>query len=159
MKKIESFQVNHLVLKRGLYLSRRDSVSNGTVSTFDIRMKAPNVESVMSTSVMHTLEHLGATYLRSHPVWGEKTVYFGPMGCRTGFYVLFDGVLEPMDVAEVIRGLFAFAAEFEGEVPGADPKECGNYSDMDLESAKAEASKYLNEVLLSLNEENTKYAE
>ena len=124
MNKIESFQVNHLTLKRGIYVSRKDLIGDQTVTTFDLRMKVPNQEPVMNTAEMHTIEHLGATFLRNHPVYKDKTIYFGPMGCRTGFYVLFAGDLESEDVVPVIREMFDFIASYEGEVPGADPKSC-----------------------------------
>ncbi len=159
MEKIESFKVNHLKLKRGLYVSRKDKVGEQTVTTFDIRMKTPNKEPVMNTAEIHTLEHLGATFLRNHKDYKEKTVYFGPMGCRTGFYAVFSGNLSSKDVLPLIIELFEFCANYEGEVPGADPVSCGNYLDMNLPFAKYEAQKYLDEVLNNITEENLIYQE
>ena len=159
MKKIESFQVNHLNLKRGIYVSRKDIVSDQYVTTFDIRMKEPNKEPVMNTSEIHTIEHLAATFLRNHNIYNEKTVYFGPMGCRTGFYVIFKGDLKSKDIVDIMREIFEFVANYEGEVPGADAKSCGNYLDMNLPMAKYEAKKFLNDVLLNIKEENLHYPE
>ena len=157
MKKIESFQVNHLNLKRGIYVSRKDSVGEDTVTTFDIRMKEPNREPVINTAEMHTIEHLGATFLRNHPEYDKLTVYFGPMGCRTGFYVIFKGDLRSEDVVDIVKEMFAFIMNYEGEVPGATADSCGNYLDMNLPMAKYEAAKFHNEVLLNLKEENLRY--
>lgn len=157
MEKIASFTVDHERLLPGVYVSRRDSVANGCVTTFDLRLTAPNREQVLSTGVCHAIEHLGATYLRNDPVWGSKTVYFGPMGCRTGFYMLLEGELEPLDVAPVLRELFAFIAMYEGEIPGADPVSCGNYSDMDLQGARTAALRYLRQTLSDLGAHNTEY--
>lgn len=157
MKKIESFQVNHLILKRGIYVSRKDVVGDYTVTTFDIRMKEPNNEPVINTAELHTIEHLGATFLRNHPVYDKLTVYFGPMGCRTGFYVIFKGDLKSEDVVEIIKEMINFIKNYVGEVPGADARSCGNYLDMNLPMAKYEASKFYNEVLMNLSEENLNY--
>lgn len=157
MKKIESFQVNHLNLKRGIYVSRKDSVGGDTVTTFDIRMKEPNREPVINTAEMHTIEHLGATFLRNHHAYDKLTVYFGPMGCRTGFYVIFKGDLKSEDVVDIMKEMFTFIMNYEGEVPGATASSCGNYLDMNLPMAKYEAAKFYNEVLLNLKEENLKY--
>ncbi len=157
MKKIESFQVNHLDLKRGIYVSRKDLVGENYVTTFDIRMKEPNKEPVMNTAEIHTIEHLAATFLRNHNIYNEKTVYFGPMGCRTGFYVIFKGDLKSNDVVDIMREMFEFIANYEGEVPGADARSCGNYLDMNLPMAKYEAKVFLNEILLNIKEENLIY--
>lgn len=157
MKKIESFQVNHLDLKRGIYVSRKDMVGENTVTTFDIRMKQPNREPVINTAESHTIEHIGATFLRNHPVYDNLTVYFGPMGCRTGFYVIFKGELTSLDVVGIVKEMFEFIMNFEGDVPGADARSCGNYLDMNLPMAKFEAAKFYNEVLLNLTEENLNY--
>lgn len=157
MKKIESFQVNHLILKRGIYVSRKDVVGEHTVTTFDIRMKEPNNEPVINTAELHAMEHLGATFLRNHSVYDKLTVYFGPMGCRTGFYVIFKGDLISEDVVEIIKEMFSFIMNFEGEVPGADARSCGNYLDMNLPMAKYEASKFYHEVLFNLKKENLNY--
>ncbi len=157
MKKIESFQVNHLNLKRGLYVSRRDIVGDQYLTTFDIRMKEPNNAPVMNTAEIHTIEHLAATFLRNHNIYDEKTVYFGPMGCRTGFYVIFKGDLKSVDIVSIMRQMFEFIANYEGEVPGADARSCGNYLDMNLPMAKYEAKLFLNEILLNIKEENLYY--
>lgn len=157
MKKIESFQVNHLNLKRGIYVSRKDFVGEDTVTTFDIRMKEPNKEPVINTAEMHTIEHLAATFLRNHPVYDHLTIYFGPMGCRTGFYVIFKGDLKSEDIIDIMKEMFTFIMNYEGEVPGATAASCGNYLDMNLAMAKYEAAKFHNEVLLNLKENNLKY--
>jgi len=157
MKKIESFQVNHLVLKRGIYVSRKDAVGENTVTTFDIRMKEPNNEPVINTAEIHAIEHLAATFLRNHPTYNNLTVYFGPMGCRTGFYVIFKGDLESMDVVDIMKEMYKFIINFEGDIPGADAMSCGNYLDMNLPMAKYEAAKFYNEVLCNLKEENLNY--
>ena len=159
MEKIESFKVNHELLKRGLYISRKDYDDNGNViaTTFDIRVKEPNREPVMNTAELHTIEHLGATFLRNHQVYKKETIYFGPMGCRTGFYVIFKGDLKSTDIVDVMKEMFKFISEYEGEVPGADPMSCGNYLDQNLPIARYEANKFYNEVLLNLKEENLVY--
>lgn len=157
MKKIESFQVNHLNLKRGIYLSRKDVVGEHIITTFDIRMKEPNNEPVINTAELHTIEHLGATFLRNHNQYDTLTVYFGPMGCRTGFYVIFKGDLKSSDVVDIIKEMFEFVMNYEGDVPGADARSCGNYQDMNLEMAKYEASKYYEEVLCNLEYKNLNY--
>ncbi|WP_105614248.1 S-ribosylhomocysteine lyase [Vallitalea okinawensis] len=158
MKKIASFTVNHIDLLRGVYLSRKDVVGDQVLTTFDLRMKEPNREPVLNTAEIHTLEHLGATFLRNHPEYDEKTVYFGPMGCRTGFYVIFKGNLESKDILSIVTELFDFAASFEGEIPGGSARDCGNYLDMNLPMAKYEAQKYL-ELLQNLGDENLVYPE
>ncbi len=159
MKKIESFQVNHLNLKRGIYVSRKDLVGDEYVTTFDIRTKEPNKEPVMNTAEIHTIEHLSATFLRNHNIYNEKTVYFGPMGCRTGFYVIFKGDLKSEDILGIMREMFDFIANYEGEVPGADAKSCGNFLDINLPMAKYEANLFLKEVLLNIKDENMNYPE
>lgn len=160
MKKIASFQVNHELLKRGLYVSRKDydnKTNEVMATTFDIRMKEPNREPVINIAEMHTIEHLGATFLRNHPVYNNETIYFGPMGCRTGFYVIFKGDLDSSDIIQIMQEMFKFIAEYEGEVPGADAVSCGNYLDQNLPMAKFEAKKYYTETLMNLKEENLKY--
>ena len=142
MKKIDSFTIDHIRLQPGLYVSRRDKVGAETVTTFDLRLTSPNEEPVMSTGEIHAMEHLAATYLRNDPVWGDKIVYFGPMGCRTGFYLLLSGEYTSLDVLELVRKCFLFIADFTGEIPGATAKDCGNYSDMDLPCANTRAQKY-----------------
>jgi S-ribosylhomocysteine lyase len=158
MKKIASFTVNHLDLLRGVYVSRKDVVAGEHVlTTFDIRMKRPNLEPVINNGELHAIEHLGATFLRNHKVWDEKTVYFGPMGCRTGVYVIFKGDLSPADVIPILSEMFQFISSFEGEIPGATARDCGNYLDMNLPMAKFEAKKFLEEILLNIKEENMIY--
>jgi len=158
MKKIASFTVNHIDLLRGVYVSRKDVVANEHIlTTFDIRMKRPNLEPVINNGELHTIEHLAATFLRNHEVWDEKTVYFGPMGCRTGVYVIFKGDLNPLDVLPIITEMFQFIADFEGDIPGTTARDCGNYLDMNLPMAKFEAKKFLEEVLTNIKEENMIY--
>jgi S-ribosylhomocysteine lyase len=157
MNKIESFQVNHLNLKRGIYVSRKDNIGEYVVTTFDIRMKEPNNEPVMNTAEIHTIEHLGATFLRNHSIYNNKTVYFGPMGCRTGFYVIFKGDLKSENIIDIIKEMFYFIMNFSNEVPGADARSCGNYLDMNLPMAKYEAEKFYNEILCNLTKENLIY--
>lgn len=157
MKKIASFTIDHERLKRGLYVSRIDYIGTEKVTTFDIRMKEPNREKVMGTAEMHTIEHLAATYLRNISEVAPLTVYFGPMGCRTGFYLLLAGEHTSKEILPVIQNLFAFVAEYEGEIPGADPVSCGNFSDMDLPLAKEEAKRFLEDVLLVADETNLTY--
>lgn len=151
MDKIASFTVNHLELNPGVYVSRKDKFGNLVLTTFDLRMTAPNKEPVMNTAEIHTIEHLGATFLRNHPVWKDKTVYFGPMGCRTGFYVIFYGDYTSSDILPLIKELFGFISKFEGQVPGAAARDCGNYLDMNLGMARYCAKKYLETVLLAEN--------
>lgn len=160
MEKIESFQVNHELLKRGLYVSRKDydnKTNEVMATTFDIRMKEPNREPVMNIAEVHTIEHLGATFLRNHPIYKKETIYFGPMGCRTGFYVIFKGDLTSKDVLGIITEMFDFISKYEGDVPGADPMSCGNYLDQNLPMAKFEAKKYLDNTLNNISEENLVY--
>jgi len=156
MKKIESFQVDHTRLKRGIFVSRKDSFKNCSLTTFDLRMKEPDTEPVLDNPALHTIEHLGATFLRSHLQWAERVVYFGPMGCRTGFYVILEGELESRDILALIRELFEWILDFNGPVPGASAKECGNWQDQNLTMAKYEAAKYL-DVLKRPLKENLEY--
>lgn len=142
MEKIASFQVDHLHLLPGLYVSRVDAVGDSCVTTFDLRMTAPNREPVMGTAEVHAIEHLGATYLRNEPDWKDRVVYFGPMGCRTGFYLLLAGEYAPEDVFPLVRGMLDFIIAYEGEIPGASARDCGNFLDMNLEMAKYYARKY-----------------
>ena len=146
MEKIASFTINHLKLKAGLYVSRKDKFGAEVLTTFDIRLTAPNVEPVMNTAEVHTIEHLGATFLRSHPKMKSKIVYFGPMGCRTGFYLIMHGDYDSAEVLPLVKEMFEFVAGFEGDIPGASPKECGNYLDQNLPMAKYLAARYLKEV-------------
>ncbi len=150
MKKIASFTVDHLRLVPGVYVSRQDRLGDQTVTTFDLRMTRPNHEPVMNTAEVHTIEHLGATFLRNHPVCGEKTVYFGPMGCRTGFYLLLAGDLTSRQILPLVTEMYEFIRDYEGEVPGACAKDCGNYLDMNLPMAKLLAGRYLENVLYSI---------
>ena len=142
MEKIASFTIDHIKLLKGVYVSRKDTVGAETITTFDIRMTKPNEEPVMNTAEMHTIEHLAATYLRNHKDYGGKTIYFGPMGCRTGFYLLLAGDYESKDVVELVKNCFCFVRDFRGEVPGASAKDCGNYLDMNLPMANYWGAKY-----------------
>lgn len=159
MERIASFSVDHTVLEPGVYLSRRDEdpTTGAVVSTFDLRMTAPNREPVMDTSAVHALEHLGATFLRNDSQWANRVVYFGPMGCRTGFYLVVFGDYTPQDVADLVTRLFVFARDFEGGIPGATPAECGNYHDADLNQAQWWARRYLANTLEHLDEAHTTY--
>ncbi len=158
MEKIASFTVDHLRLLPGIYVSRKDTLASDVITTFDLRMTRPNFEPVMNTAEIHAIEHLGATYLRNHKEFGQKTIYFGPMGCRTGFYLLLKGDYESKDIVELMIELYKFIKDYEGEIPGQSPKDCGNYLDMNLGMAKYLADKYL-EVLLNIGEENLIYPE
>lgn len=142
MEKITSFTIDHIKLQPGVYVSRKDRVGAETVTTFDLRMTSPNEEPVMNTAEMHTMEHLAATYLRNEPTWKEKVLYFGPMGCRTGFYLLLIGDHDSREVLPLVRDCFAFIRDFRGEVPGASAKDCGNYLDMNLPMANYWGAKY-----------------
>lgn len=159
MERIASFQVDHVRLNRGLYVSRIDEINGNYLTSFDIRMKLPNREPVINIAELHTMEHMGATFLRNHPVWKEQIVYFGPMGCRTGFYLILKGKLESKDIVELMKELYKFMAEFKGDIPGATAIECGNYLDQNLPMANYEAKKYLEETLENLSEENLNYPE
>ena len=143
MKKITSFTIDHLLLQPGVYVSRKDRVGTETVTTFDLRFTSPNEEPVMNTAEIHAIEHLAATYLRNDPVWQERVLYFGPMGCRTGFYLLLTGDLESQEILELLRGCFRFVAEYQGQIPGASAKDCGNYLDLNLPMANYWAKRYL----------------
>ena len=157
MKKIASFTVNHLTLLPGIYVSRKDTVGSEVLTTFDLRMTRPNFEPVMNTAEIHAIEHLGATFLRNHPDYAEKIIYFGPMGCRTGFYLILAGDYESADIVPLIKELFLFIAEYEGEIPGAAARDCGNYLDLNLPMAKYLAKKYYNEVLKDIPPERLNY--
>jgi S-ribosylhomocysteine lyase len=154
---VTSFGINHDLLLRGIYVSRVDEIENGFVTTFDIRMKEPNREPVMDTSVMHTLEHLIAVYFRSNAQWADKTVYIGPMGCRTGMYFIFKGNLTPRDVLSAVTDSFEHVNNFEGEIPAAKPEMCGNYLDHNLKITQWESRKFVNEVLKNMKPENMEY--
>lgn len=157
MEKIASFTIDHIKLQPGVYVSRKDKVGAETITTFDLRMTSPNEEPVMNTAEMHTIEHLAATFLRNHPDYKEKTVYFGPMGCRTGFYLLLAGDYQSEDILPLMQEMYTFIRDFEGPVPGAAAKDCGNYLDMNLPMAKYLAGKYLNNVLLHIAPERLHY--
>lgn len=158
MEKIASFTINHLKLLRGIYVSRVDTLPNGdVVTTFDIRMKQPNREPAVSQSALHTIEHLAATYLRNQPEWKDRVIYWGPMGCCTGNYLLMSGKLTSKDILPLMQDTFRFIAEYEGSIPGATARDCGNYTLNNLPMAKWEARKYLIEVLENIKDENLKY--
>lgn len=157
MDKIPSFTIDHERLLRGIYVSRKDKVGGETVTTFDIRMKEPNREPVLHQGAIHTIEHLAATYLRNDPEWKDRVVYWGPMGCLTGNYLLLHGDLESEDIVALMRRTFQFVADYEGEVPGTAPRDCGNYLLHDLPMARYEARKYLVEVLECITPENLHY--
>lgn len=158
MEKITSFTIDHLKLLPGLYVSRKDAAGTEIVTTFDLRITRPNMEPVMNTAEIHAIEHLGATWLRNSPVWGNKILYFGPMGCRTGFYLLLAGDYESRDVVNMVTECFRFIAAYEGEIPGACAKDCGNYLDLNLPMAKYYAKKYL-QVLENIRPEQLIYPE
>ncbi|MFV0320839.1 MAG: S-ribosylhomocysteine lyase [Alphaproteobacteria bacterium] len=157
MEQIASFSVNHELMSRGIFLSRQDKVGAEVISTFDIRLKEPNREPVMDIPALHTIEHLGATFLRNHPTWAEKTIYFGPMGCRTGCYVIFAGDLKSDDVIDIMTEMFQFFIDFNGDIPGATSLECGNYQDQNLNMAQWESRKFKTEILDNLQDNNLNY--
>lgn len=157
MKKITSFTIDHLKLVPGLYVSRIDEVAGNPVTTFDIRITNPNEEPVMNTAEVHTIEHLAATFLRNHKEFADKTIYFGPMGCRTGFYLILAGKYTSSDIVPLMKELFTFMAEFDDEVPGASAKDCGNYLDMNLNMARYWSKRYLDEVLTDISDEQLNY--
>lgn len=159
MERIASFGVNHEKMNRGIFVSRIDTIGDNYITTFDIRIKLPNREPVLNISEMHTMEHLGATYLRNHKVWSDKVIYWGPMGCRTGFYIILKGKLKSNDIVDLMNETFAFMSEYNGEIPGATAIECGNYLDQNLPMANYESKKYLENTLTNLNEENLQYPE
>lgn len=159
MQKITSFTIDHIKLVPGVYVSRKDPVGSEVITTFDLRMTSPNDEPVMNTAEMHAIEHLAATFLRNHTKFGPKIIYFGPMGCRTGFYLLLAGDYESKDIIELLKEMYTFIAEYDDEIPGASAKDCGNYLDMNLPMAKYLAKKYLEEVLTDISEERLIYPE
>ena len=159
MEKIASFTIDHIKLKPGVYVSRKDVVGDQVITTFDLRMTSPNDEPVMNTAEVHTIEHLGATFLRNHKEFGTKTIYFGPMGCRTGFYLLLAGDYESRDIVLLMREMYTFIRDFHEEVPGASAKDCGNYLDMNLGMANWLAKRYLDEVLTNISEDRLVYPE
>ena len=158
MQKITSFTIDHIKLQPGLYVSRKDKVGAETVTTFDLRVTNPNEEPVMNTAEIHTIEHLAATYLRNEPQWKDKVLYFGPMGCRTGFYLLLAGSYTSRDVVKLVEACFRFVADFEGEIPGASAHDCGNYLDMNLPMAKYWGKKY-SQLLANIDDSRLNYPE
>ena len=157
MKTIPSFTVNHIDLKPGIYVSRKDDISEHILTTFDIRMTTPNIEPVLNTADVHTIEHLGATFLRNHPQFGKDIIYFGPMGCRTGFYLIVKGDIDSKDIVSLLIETFFFIADYEGDIPGASARDCGNYLDLNLPMAKYQAKKYLEGTLLHISDEQLIY--
>ena len=157
MEKIASFTINHIKLQPGIYVSRKDKVGAETLTTFDLRMTSPNEEPVMNTAEVHTIEHLGATFLRNHPDYKEKTVYFGPMGCRTGFYLILAGDYESRDIVPLMTEMYEFIRDYKDEVPGASPMDCGNYLDMNLPMANYLAARYLDNVLYGIDDNRLIY--
>lgn len=142
MEKITSFTIDHIRLQPGVYVSRKDPVGNSMVTTFDLRITSPNDEPVMNTAEIHAMEHLAATFLRNEPQWKDDILYFGPMGCRTGFYLLVKGDLSSKDILQLVKDCFCYIRDYEGEIPGASAKDCGNYLDMSLPAAKWWAKRY-----------------
>ena len=159
MEKIASFTIDHIKLQPGIYVSRKDFVGKEVITTFDLRMTSPNEEPVMNTAEVHTIEHLGATFLRNHKDFSDKVIYFGPMGCRTGFYLLLAGNYESKEIVPLITEMFAFIRDFHDKVPGASAKDCGNYLDMNLNMANWLANNYLNNVLLNISDDRLVYPE
>lgn len=159
MKKITSFTIDHIKLQPGIYVARKDKVGAETITTFDLRMTSPNEEPVMNTAEVHTIEHLGATFLRFHPVYGSRTIYFGPMGCRTRFYLLLAGDYSSRDIVDLVVEVFEHIRDYKDEVPGASPRDCGNYLDMNLGMANFLAGRYLDNVLYQIGEDRLIYPE
>lgn len=157
MKQIASFTIDHMQLLPGIYVSRKDRIGNETITTFDLRITRPNFETVMETGEIHTIEHLGATFLRNHMEYSEKVIYFGPMGCRTGFYLLLNGDYVSKDIVPLMLEMFEFIRDFDGAIPGATAEGCGNYSDMNLELAKHYAKRYLDQVLYKIDDSTLNY--
>lgn len=157
MEKIASFTINHIKLQPGIYVSRKDKVGAETLTTFDLRMTSPNEEPVMNTAEVHTIEHLAATFLRNHPDYKEKTVYFGPMGCRTGFYLILAGDYESRDIVPLMTEMYEFIRDYKDAVPGASPMDCGNYLDMNLPMANYLAARYLDNVLYKIDDSRLVY--
>ena len=157
MEQIASFTIDHMKLLKGVYVSRKDSVGSHVVTTFDIRMTRPSFEPVMNTAEMHAIEHIGATFLRNHSEYKSKTIYFGPMGCRTGFYLILSGDYESKDIVPLLTEMFEFIQNFEGEIPGASAENCGNYLDLNLPMAKYLAKQYLKDTLYNISEEHLIY--
>ena len=159
MKKITSFTIDHLKLQPGVYVSRKDPIGDSVITTFDIRMTSPNEEPVMNTAEIHAIEHLGATFLRNHSEFGSKIIYFGPMGCRTGFYLLLAGDYESKEIISLLTEMFTFIRNYKDEIPGASAKDCGNYLDMNLPMANYLANRFLTDVLIDIKPERLVYPE
>ena len=159
MEKIASFTIDHIKLEPGVYVSRKDTVGSEVITTFDLRMTSPNDEPVMNTAEVHTIEHLGATFLRNHPLYKDKTIYFGPMGCRTGFYLILAGDYESEDIVGLLQEMFVFIRDYYDKVPGAAARDCGNYLDMNLPMANYLAGKFYSEVLEHITKERLVYPE
>lgn len=160
MKKIPSFTIDHTRLEPGVFVSRRDVTPHGDeLTTFDIRLTRPNREPAISPKALHAMEHLAATFLRNHPVWANRVVYWGPMGCATGNYLILSGHYDSSDIIPLLRETFSFIADYDGEIPGATPRDCGNFTFMDLPAAKVAASKFLDETLTSPTPANLNYPE
>lgn len=157
MKKIPSFEVNHLYLNEGIYVSRKDNINGNIITTFDLRFTVPNKEPAMDTAAVHAIEHIAATYLRNDEKWKERVIYFGPMGCRTGFYLILSGDLKSEDIFLLIKDCIAFIIDYEGKIPGASPRDCGNYLDLNLEFAKFYCKKFYDTVLVSPQKERMVY--
>lgn len=157
MEKIASFTIDHIKLQPGVYVSRKDTVDAAVITTFDLRMTSPNEEPVMNTAEMHTIEHLAATFLRNHPIYKDRTIYFGPMGCRTGFYLLLAGDYASGDIVPLMTEMFEFIRNYHDEVPGASARDCGNYLDMNLPMANYLAKRYLDNVLYGIGENRLIY--
>jgi len=157
MKKIDSFTVNHLTLKRGIYVSRKDYIGDNILTTFDIRMRQPNVEPVINTAELHAIEHLGATFLRNHQKVSQDVIYFGPMGCRTGFYLILNGDYSSQAIVWLIKEMFEFIEIYEGDIPGASARDCGNYLDLNLEMAQYLAKDFLFNPLSDITKINLEY--
>ena len=158
MEKITSFTIDHLKLLPGVYVSRKDQVGEHTLTTFDLRITRPNYEPVINTAELHAIEHLGATFLRNHPTWGDKIIYFGPMGCRTGFYLIVAGDVTSSDILPLVKETFLFIKDYNGEIPGASAKDCGNYLDLNLPMANYVAKKYV-DTLEHITKEQLVYPE
>lgn len=157
MEKIASFTVNHLDLFPGIYVSRKDDVNGNVITTFDLRMTKPNDEPVMNTAEIHTIEHIGATFLRNHKEYASKTIYFGPMGCRTGFYLILAGDYTSKDIVSLVTEMYEFIRDFTGDIPGASPRDCGNYLDLNLGMAKYLAKRYLDNTLYNIDDKRLVY--
>ncbi len=157
MEKIASFTIDHIRLQPGIYVSRKDPIGSEVITTFDLRMTSPNEEPVMNTAELHTIEHLGATFLRNHKEFCDRTIYFGPMGCRTGFYLLLAGDHDSRSIVPLITEMFEFIRDFKGDVPGASAKDCGNYLDMNLGMANYLAARYLKNTLYVIDDAHLNY--